>query len=229
MTTEASIGYGTLFQKRTSTGPDVWTTLAERVNITPPSWARDAVDATHSESPNRRREFIPGLVDEGEVTLEMNLIPGSATFALQRGEFSIHESGTYRLVFTNGDTWTFDGFATGLEPDAPLDDKMTVSMTYKLTGESTYAAAVAPVNSILPAISGLLEVGATLTAYPGNWSGAPTFTYVWENAGTPISGATSSTYVVQAGDAGDSITVVVTATNAAGNASAESAAVVIAA
>lgn len=223
MTTEASIGYGTLFQKRTATGPEVWTTYAERTSITPPAWARDAIDASHGESPNRRREFIAGMVDEGEVGLEMNFVPGSSTFSLIRGEFSATTPGKYRLVFVNGDTWTFDAISTSMEPDAPLDDKMPLAMTYKLTGESVYAEASAPVNSVLPAISGLLTEGATLTAYPGNWSGAPTFTYQWKNATVAISGATEATYVLVAGDTGDAITVTVTATNAAGSASATSA------
>jgi hypothetical protein len=156
-------------------------------------------------------------------------VPGGATFALVRAEFSNKAAGKYRLVFTNGDTWTFDAFSTAMEPDAPLDDKMPLNLTYKLTGESVYAEADAPVNSVLPAISGTLEEGDTLTAYPGNWSGAPAFTYQWKNAGVAISGAANSTYVLQAADAGDSITVTVTATNAAGNASATSAPVVAAA
>jgi hypothetical protein len=226
MSTEADIGHGTLFQKRTATGPDVWTTYGERTAITPPQWARDAIDASHGDSPNRRREFISGMTDEGEVSLEMNFVPGSSTFSLVRAEFSTKNAGRYRLVFTNGDTWEFDAISTAMEPDAPLDDKMPLNLTYKITGESVYAEANAPVNSVLPAISGTLAEGDTLTAYPGNWSGAPAFTYQWKNATVAINGATNPTYVLQAGDAGDSITVTVTATNAAGSASATSAPVV---
>lgn len=223
MTTEAKTGYDTLFQKRTSTGPDVWTTLAEVTNVTPPGLSRDTHDASHTQSPNSYREFISGMIDGGEVTLEINFVPGSATTALLLADLDLPTAGTYRVVFPDDETWTFSALMTGLESEAPIDDKMTATATYKVSGKPTLAAAVAPVNSILPAISGIAQVGQTLTAYPGNWSGAPTFTYAWKNEGVAIGGATASTYVPVVGDVGANITVTVTATNAAGNASATSA------
>src|SRR4051794_8299725 len=87
-----------------------------------------------------------------------------------------------------------------------------------------------PSNTSPPAISGTPRQGDTLTASNGNWSGtAPmSFAYQWQRCTTgctDISGATSSTYTVQASDVGDTINVVVTATNSAGSASATSAAV----
>ena len=79
----------------------------------------------------------------------------------------------------------------------------------------------APVNTVAPALSGDFFVGQTLTCSTGSWTGfpAPTYTYQWRNAGVDIGGATSSTYVLQASDDGDSITCNVTATNASGSAS----------
>lgn len=81
---------------------------------------------------------------------------------------------------------------------------------------------VAPVNSRLPAIAGIAQVGQTLTAVPGLWSGEPVLTYQWKKAGANIVGATSATYVPVVGDIGAAITVVETGTNPAGNASATS-------
>lgn len=89
-------------------------------------------------------------------------------------------------------------------------------------------APAAPVNVVLPAISGDPTVGSTLTATTGGWSAYPnpTFAYQWNRAGTPIGGETGSTYVVDAADVGEDITVTVTATNSEGSDSATSAAVV---
>lgn len=83
----------------------------------------------------------------------------------------------------------------------------------------------APVNTVLPTISGTPVEGQTLTASNGTWTGsAPiTYTYQWLNNGTPISGETASTYVVRVGDAGDDISVTVTGTNNIGSSSATSA------
>lgn len=80
-----------------------------------------------------------------------------------------------------------------------------------------------PANTLRPSISGIATQGQVLTAVEGQWTNRPThYTYSWEGDGTPISGATSKTYTLVVGDVGDAITVVVTAYNAAGNASAES-------
>lgn len=89
--------------------------------------------------------------------------------------------------------------------------------------------AIAPVNTVAPVISGTLNVGQTLSVTDGTWTGtAPiVYTYQWKRAGVNIALATNSTYLLVSADKGTSITCEVTATNAAGNASATSAAVVI--
>jgi hypothetical protein len=74
-----------------------------------------------------------------------------------------------------------------------------------------------PINSALPAITGTARVGQTLTASAGKWTNSPSsFTYQWNRAGTPINGATNSTYVLQKSDLGALITVAVTAMNRVG-------------
>lgn len=91
------------------------------------------------------------------------------------------------------------------------------------------AAFAAPVNTAAPAISGSSHVGGTLSVSPGAWSGhpAPVLAYQWRKNGANIPGATSGSYVAVPGDAGATISCLVTATNAAGTASAASAGVEI--
>lgn len=81
-----------------------------------------------------------------------------------------------------------------------------------------------PVNTVAPVVSGTATVGSTLSTTDGTWTGAPapTFTYQWQRGVSNISGATSSTYVVQAADALSTLRCVVTATNPLGSASANS-------
>ena len=82
-----------------------------------------------------------------------------------------------------------------------------------------------PLNVILPAISGTATVGSTLTASNGVWNGPPaSFAYAWSrcdrggNNCSAISGATAQSYVLQPADAGSTLRVTVTGTNAAGSA-----------
>ena len=89
-------------------------------------------------------------------------------------------------------------------------------------------AELAPKNTARPVISGTLQVGQTLTATSGGWTGSPSFTYQWQrcdSAGTncgDIPAATGQSYVVADADGGSTIRVVVGARNAFGTATAAS-------
>lgn len=97
---------------------------------------------------------------------------------------------------------------------------------------------LAPVNTVLPSITGIRTQGQTVSADPGEWTGLPSgaFTYEWQrwngSSWAAISGATSSTYVAQAADVSagsNALRVRVTATNDLGSTSANSPPVTIAA
>ena len=96
---------------------------------------------------------------------------------------------------------------------------------------STVVAA-APAVTSLPMITGVTSYGNTLTADPGTWTGTAVvaYAYQWQRCDgsgancSNIGGAVASTYIVTSSDAGSTIRVVVTATNAAGSAAATSAA-----
>ena len=217
---EPGIGYGSLFEI-SADGGSTWASPGEATSLTPPAFAVDAIDVTHMQSANGTREFIPGLMDPGEASVEMNFMPGSEGEALILSVLRTKIKA--RCTFPAGETVTFDAIITGYAPAAPMDDKMTATLTVKVSGVVVNAAAAAPVNLIKPAISGVAQVGQVLTAYPGQWSGAPAFAYQWKNEGVNLAGATHATYTLQASDSGDTITVTVTATNSEGSASATSA------
>lgn len=80
-----------------------------------------------------------------------------------------------------------------------------------------------PVITVTPVIAGTPQVGGTLTADTGTWSGAPTaFAHQWRHcdasggACADIAGATAATYVISSADARSTLRVLVVATNSAG-------------
>lgn len=81
-------------------------------------------------------------------------------------------------------------------------------------GAGTLAGA--PANSVAPSITGTAQVGQTLTAMSGTWSGSPTFTRQWRANGIDIFGATSTTLVLTAAQLGKTITVALLGANANG-------------
>lgn len=144
MSTQARIGYGTLFASGNGAVPEVFTTLGEVTAITPPGWSRDTVDASHEQSPGAHREFIAGLADAGEVSMDINYVPGGAAAAALEAEKALTGSSAAinrRITFPDGSYMIFVGILTGFEPDAPIDDKMSASVTLKVSGVPTFVQA----------------------------------------------------------------------------------------
>jgi hypothetical protein len=83
-----------------------------------------------------------------------------------------------------------------------------------------------PSSTARPMISGIVREGQVLTASPGEWRGTPplSFGYVWQrcdedgNDCKPVH-AGSASYTLSAADVGNTVRVIVTATNAAGSSS----------
>jgi hypothetical protein len=87
----------------------------------------------------------------------------------------------------------------------------------------------APVNTVSPSISGTTEVGETLTVSNGTWSGSvDSYSYQWLRDGSPISGATSSTYTPVVADSGATISAEVTANGPDASATASASGVEVA-
>lgn len=138
--TKASIGYGTTVKVGsgdTPDSPDTYTFIQEVIEVTPPNMQTDDVDATHFTSPNRTREYIPGLIEPGEASIVMNRIDGSATETLL---LSLQTSGALRtwvITWPNETTWSFLGLVKGYEATSPIDDRMTATATIKVAGAQT--------------------------------------------------------------------------------------------
>ena len=141
----------------------------------------------------------------------------------------------------NGDTCTaISGATAGTYTAGAADVGHTLRVTVTATNadgsaSSTSAptpvvsAAAAPGATQTPTISGTPQVGSTLTAAKGSWSGNPTaHAFAWSRCDetgsscAAIDGATAETYKLANVDAGTTLRVTVTARNSAGSASATS-------
>lgn len=99
---------------------------------------------------------------------------------------------------------------------------MLVGLT--LAGTAYAAQAAAPVNTAPPTISGTTTVVQTLTASNGTWSNTPTsFAYQWlrcnggGNSCVSVANGTQQKYTLVGADAGRTMRVKVTGTNADGS------------
>lgn len=215
--TEATIGYGHVLEIALASAPSVFTYIRELTSATPPADADENEDASHMQSPNRRREYIANMSDAGEASFEMNYVAGSATDKFLRsirGKKLIS-----RQTFPNGVQFIYNALRSGYEQSVPLDGKQTATLTLKVSGDPHMTDPTAPRNLVAPAVTGTAQVGVPLTIEPGDWAGAMSVTFQWQadSAGNGtfanITGATGETYVPVVGDVGDDIRCVVTGAN----------------
>ncbi|KFC62778.1 hypothetical protein FF80_03345 [Devosia sp. LC5] len=219
--TAAMIGFGTVFEMADELTPTTFVAFGEVITVDPGEDEDEEVEATHMQSPDATREYIPGLTTPGEMVVGMNYIPGSATDLAIIASRRKRNIG--RVTLPNGVRKTFPIVRRGYATEIPLDDRMTATATFRRAGSTTTDAATAPVNGILPAIHGTPADGETLTANPGIWAPFAMFTYQWNADGVAIPGAESPTLVLDTDNVGEAISVTVTATNTGGSASATSA------
>lgn len=215
--TEALLGYNTLYEIKDAGG--VYVIVGEVTEVTPPNEQADDVVATHLRSPGRKHEYIPGFIEPGEAGLSINWIPGNATDAMLQDLKASGARRMHKITWPNGVAWEFTAYVKGFEPSAPIDDRMTATVTLKVSGSTTITPAAAPANVVKPAVSGVAQVGVVLTAFDGVWDGGPSYTYQWQvNSGswTNIAGATAKTYTPVVGQVGQPLRVGVIGTNAAG-------------
>lgn len=137
-------GYGTtLFRIEDA----VETEVARVMEISPPNRQGEPIDVTHLKSPDAYREFIgPALIDAGEVSLTLIYNPENPTQAQFDADFESREKVAFAIVLPNDDAhrWDFNAFVTGIETPVPMEDKVTQSVTLKISGKPTFAASVAP-------------------------------------------------------------------------------------
>lgn len=130
--TDATIGYGAKYRIG---GVE----MAEVTAVKPPGATADRVEATHMQSPGRRREYIAGLIDTGEATFSINWIPGNTTDQTIRTLLASGEIVEHEIEWLSGDKVTFDGAITGYDRQTPIDDRMTADITVATSGEEVWS------------------------------------------------------------------------------------------
>jgi len=135
-------GYGTVLKVRD--GTNAYTTIGNIQSIDGPNQGRNSIDVSTMESTSRFREFLPGMLDAGELTCEMNYdgtAAGTAN-ALQTIYASTSTALEWHIAFNDGTTpssFACIGHVTALGFAVPsFDDKVSQSLSVKLTGVPTY-------------------------------------------------------------------------------------------
>jgi predicted secreted protein len=131
--TLAGAGYSTTLMKGA-------VAIAELQTISGPNMSADAIDCTSHDSDNMFREFIAGIKDGGEISIEGNAVFSDAGQIALYTDLVDGSIDAYTITYTLGagaPTITFNALVTAFATEAPYDDKLSFSATLKVTGKPT--------------------------------------------------------------------------------------------
>lgn len=124
------------------------------------------------------------------------------------------------------ESFTLEGYSGGAPQTGELKPSLLDSLgnlkSSLLSGGSlkeslTGVNSLRPVASTSPAVSGVRNVGQTLTSSQGSWTNSPSsYAYQWQRDGVDIAGETTSTYTLANDDLSARVRCCVTATNSEG-------------
>jgi len=128
----ATHGHGTTLSGA-STG-----SIGQILSIGLPDQKVDDLDVTTMASTNKWREFIPGLKDAGSMTLQ--LLYEKANYNKVQGALGSTPE-VWTITLPDGSTFACTGYINANGGDSPHEDKITQSVTLKLSGQPTFTPA----------------------------------------------------------------------------------------
>lgn len=93
----------------------------------------DTIDVSAHDSAGQWREFVNGMKDAGELSMDINYDPAvhGTIFSELGGNAKLHK---IILPDAGAAEVAFSGLITGFSAQAPYDDKLSASVTVKVTG-----------------------------------------------------------------------------------------------
>lgn len=131
----AIIGNGTTLEVDDGGGYDL---IAEVFDLNFPSKEVDEVEVTHYTSPDDYREFIGGFFDGAEVNISINYVKTTVDALADLVAIPV----TWRITLPDLSTWVFGGHIKTLGGEIPNNDKVTTTVTVKITGAPVFTASV---------------------------------------------------------------------------------------
>lgn len=86
------------------------------------------------------KEGRPGLRDEGQIRLRMFFVPDAASHTTLRSAFTGRTKKAFKIEFTDTapiTIWEFNGFVTGFQVGADVDNPLVADVTIKITDAIT--------------------------------------------------------------------------------------------
>jgi predicted secreted protein len=133
-------GWGLFLKIGNGATPEIFTPIPEVQLVDFTGSKVDIVDVTHAQSPNRVREYIGTLIDEGECSFTANFLP---TDPIQQSLQTIKVSAAVRnwqVVLPSAlGTFSFAGLLNSLDKNLDFSKEAKLTGKIKVTGTVTFA------------------------------------------------------------------------------------------
>ena len=133
---------GTLIAKGDGASPEVFNDIAQVNAIGGPDMSAEMLDVTTHSSTGGKKEFVAGLVDNGEVTLGLKADLQDSTQSPNAGlinDLDVGAKNNYRITFVDGTIATFAALVSNVNSDAPVESDWTLAATIKISGVITWS------------------------------------------------------------------------------------------
>ena len=237
----ATSTYSREFRPGTRVGSTFLVMLESEVSLypTPALAVKDLQDFRRMLSTRAGRSLFAELLASGfrqTSKVKLKRVALSQPVSLGAGQSSVHVSATF--VLANGQlvpvhlAYVQTDRALATLYMMPLGKRFPTADLRRLAKlqSDRFKRSFTVTSVAVPTVTGVATPPQTLTASPGDWSGAPsTYAYQWsrcDSTGTTcadIPGATAATYVVAAEDSGSQLRATVVASNSVSSSSATSA------
>lgn len=119
--------------------PATWTKIAEIKDFSGPKLSLGTEETNSHDSASSWKTRIPTMLDGGEITFDINYSPANSTHSMTAGLLKKMVDRTnvnWKIIMPDtGDcTWTFSGYVTGFEVDAPVEGVLGASVTITING-----------------------------------------------------------------------------------------------
>lgn len=142
--TQPLSSHGTLLQMGAIGGGGPYTTVAEIVDASGPSFEQAVHDAPSQDITWMKK--VAGLVTAGEITFDVNLIPKNPTHDMDTGLLSLiglQEATGWKVLYNDAGAgtasfWELLAYLTGFDQDIPVDGILAASCTLNINGQPIF-------------------------------------------------------------------------------------------
>lgn len=142
MASNAKFGYGTLVKMGDGGAPETFTAIAElRGEIAFDGMESAEIEiTTHNNAVNgRAKEKMPGLIDPGNLNIEINYVATDATHVSVRNAMIAQTKKNFQILSPQGDLISCAGYIMSLPITFPVDDSINAKIKIMLTGLPTFS------------------------------------------------------------------------------------------